>query len=135
MTLKRSVIFMLLLYLCITIVLLIVDQLLIGGALMQDFLSVFVHEDMQPEYVILLLGEPQRDIGSGLSVLEWDMLYDAHFRVSCHETEIFSFAYEANNGSVQGITLPLCLVLIGFIEAAAYFTIKRFRPVHTPQSK
>lgn len=112
---KRTGIYLVLAWICSVVVLLVLDAVILNGILLRDFMSLFVHKDMEIETISMLLGMPQRDVGSGITILEWDMPMGAHYYVG-YLDGVTQCWYEPNNASVQGVLLPLLCVLLAVVE-------------------
>ena len=95
----------------------------------RDFATLFIGEDATETQVISLLGEPQRDVGSGVTVYEWDMPFGSHYRISCREGHIYNRQYTANGIYIQAAAFSVVVVMAVVSVAALIFCLKKRKTV------
>ena len=124
----RFIAYLVLIYLCISICLVCIDCFIIRRL----HPECYVTTGMAYEEVILLIGEPSRDIGSGRYIPQWDFPSGEKLTVFVDpiNTQLLVTDYEFTNSytlSVVRYIVPICIALTGLVEIGVFLCWKRKR--------
>ena len=115
-----------LIFITLTIIIILTDILIFDHALTRDLLSKHIREGMENTQVASLIGMPARDVGSGLVIHEYPLLFDNYFYVVYgSDCKVVNTIYPEAANPLQGFVLPSILLLIAGVETAVYFALRR----------
>ena len=123
---RRFVAYLVLVFLCISICLVCIDCFITRRL----HPACYVTKGMAYEEVLLLIGEPTRDIGSGRYIPQWDFPSVEQLTVCVDpiNTQLLVADYEFTNSyllSVARYIVPICIALTGVVEIGVFLCWKR----------
>lgn len=113
--------FWILLFIVITICIIFVDIFALKGVFTRDFMTNFIYGGMTGKQVVAYLGMPQKSIGSGAPVMEYDLPFQTHFYVIYDgNANVVNTSVSDNFYPFRGWLLPIIMLCIALFERLIY---------------